>query len=417
MRTSLQSLAVGLLTVGLVSAPAEAQCLIPDNLTGPCCESTQLTLPSFPNFGQQGLGLCFKECIDINEECVSIVVEAPQPNFFQCGQYRSEINVDSCAGVSLLKGFMTLDYTRTWTETPVSPVISGPIQVWRFVAKVDMSGDPTVASTCLVPPSLAAYNSAYYYGYVDYALNCATGDWEQSMVLYHACDWLIHQPGLSDKPGIFNPETSYALVAPNTAANPFVPGFDIVPAAPLVAEAMREVTPGPATAPPCKYEEALLTGTYTPLGFGCLCPPSLGPIQMAGLDVRGESVCGSRFESLNLFPTAPWFGAMSISIGSWSSNAAYPGIEAARVHEGLYQYIEACPDSTTPPGVPAASLDIFYGAETIGGYPIAPTPVGTTLTQHFVDLASNYSNPLFAPVALPAVGSVRATDHLVYVNL
>ncbi len=415
MRASLRSLAVGLLALGFANAPAEAQCLPFDNLTGPCCAPTQLSLPAFPNFAQQGLALCFKDCIDIDDECISMKWTAPMPNFIQCGQYRSDVNVDTCAGVSLLKGQAILDYTRTWIETPVSPVISGPIQVWRFVAEVDMSGSPLVGSTdCLVPPSLAAYNTAFYYGYVDYALDCSTGSWSQSSVLYHACDWLIHQPGISDKPGVFNPDTSYALVAPNTPANPFVPGFSIVPAAPLVAEAMREVTPGPATQPPCKFEEPLINGIYQPIGFGCLCPPAFGPIQMAGLTVRGESACGSRFESLNLFPTAPWFGAMSISIGSWTTTATYPGQERVRVHEGLYQYIDGCPDAT---GVVDITLDIFYGAETVGGYPVAATPVGTPLTQHFVDLASNYSNPIFAPIALPAVGSVRPTDHLVYVNL
>ena len=414
MRASLQSLAAGLLALGFASAPADAQCLLPDNLTGPCCEFTQLTLPNFPNFTQQGLALCFKECVDIDQECISMTWSAPEPGFFNCGQYRSEINIDTCSGTSLLKGFVTLDYTRTWTETPISPVITGPVQIWRFVAKVDMSGSPLSTTDCLVPPSLGVYNSAFYYGYVDYALDCSTNEWSQSTVLYHACDWLIHQPGLSDKPGVFNPDTSYALVAPNTPANPFVPGFSVVPGAPLIAEAMREVTPGPSTVPPCKYEEPLINGLYQPIGFGCLCPPSLGPIQMAGLEVRGEGACGSSFESLNPFPSAPWFGAMSISIGSWTTNATYPGEERARVHEGLYQYAEGCPD---PTGVPGVTLDIFYGAETRGGWPVAPTPVGMPLTQHFVDLASNYSNSIFDPIALPAVGSVRPTDHLIYVNL
>lgn len=414
MRASIQSFAAGLLALGFASSPIEAQCFLPDNLTGPCCESTQLTLPSFPNFTQPGLALCFKECIGVDQECISMNWSAPEPGFLNCGQYRSEIDISTCSGISLLKGAVTLDYTRTWIESPISPVITGPVQVWRFVAKVDLTGSPQVGNDCLIPPSLGVYNTAFYYGYVDYALDCTTNEWSQSTVLYHACDWLIHQPGISDKPGVFNPDTSYALVAPNTSSNPFVPSFSVVPAAPLVAEAMREVTPGPSTVPPCKFEEPLINGLYEPIGFGCLCPPSLGPIQMAGLRVRGEGVCGSRFESLNLFPTTPWFGAMSISIGSWTTNAGYPGQERARVHEGLYRYGEACPD---PSGIPGISLDIFYGAETRGGWPVDSAPGGMPLTQHFVDLASNYSNSIFTPVALPAVGSVRPTDHLIYVNL
>ncbi len=35
---------------------------------------------------------------------------------------------------------------------------------------------------------------------------------------------------------------------------------------------------------------------------------------------------------------------------------------------------------------------------------------------HFTDLADNYTAPLSGPFPLPALGSIRPTEHLIYVN-
>ena len=65
-------------------------------------------------------------------------------------------------------------------------------------------------------------------------------------------------------------------------------------------------------------------------------------------------------------------------------------------------------------GVPLKSFDILYGAITQGGFPLSP--IGGPSSTNAVDLASNYSLPVGMPIALPLLGKVGPTDHLVYVN-
>ena len=86
--------------------------------------------------------------------------------------------------------------------------------------------------------------------------------------------------------------------------------------------------------------------------------------------------------------------------------------ESAAVAEGLFLYSQVCPSS----GVVSQSLDVFYGGETTNGFPVVPTDPTIPPPNHFLDMASNYSNPYPGPVALPLVGEVWDTDHLIYVN-
>ena len=272
-----------------------------------------------------------------------------------------------------------------------------------------------------MPPCLSAHPTAFFYGYVDYARNCATGGFENAVVLFHNCDRFIHDPALSDRPGAFHPVDTFAIVAPDTAVNPFDPTPVLPPSGPLVAEAVRNVS-NPFGVPFCTTEEPISGGDLTHIIAGCACPLSFGSIQQSANRLKGTGSCPdaagavSEFNTLNFFPTVPWFEMITTSIGCWTTAGSYPGPECAYVNEGVFRYRDSC-SAIGPLGGSGEFTDIFYGATTRGGFTVVPTSPIFVPTQNFVDLASNLAQPAGVPVALPIIGSVRKTDHLIYVNV
>jgi hypothetical protein len=400
--------AAAALTLALFVPATSAQCFGPDGLdSAPCCTPVLANLPPFPPLSMDADGICWNACMLSNETCIRLDLSPPVP--ITCSKYSAVLNVTDCAGLPLLKGTVTLDYLRTWTENAVPG--AAPNQVWRFAAKVDLVGSAVASPLCPVPPcALTPGASAFYYGYVDYSQNCATSEFDGVIVLYHACDKFIHNPPFSSVPGSFHPAATYALVGPHTPMNPFVPTIMAPPGGILTAEAMRRVTPNPIGM--CNAEEPVLQGIFQPLIAGCLCPLALVPPLQSGNHLSGTGMCGGAFKSLNLWPLTPWFELTTTSIGRWSNALSYPGTEHASVAEGLFVYADPCPNPTVPP---TSSFDIFYGSLTQGGYLVAPSPIGL-LTNRFLDLASNYSVPVVSPVVLPLFGRVGPTDHLIYVN-
>ena len=88
------------------------------------------------------------------------------------------------------------------------------------------------------------------------------------LVLFHNCDRFIHSPGLSDKPGVFHADRSYAIVAPHSAVQPFVPMNAIASGGPLIGEATRNVN---SSSPPlgvCTVEDEVIIGDMTLFGAG-----------------------------------------------------------------------------------------------------------------------------------------------------
>lgn len=384
------------------SGARSAQCLSPDGLSGPCCSFTNATLPSFPPISMPGEGICWDGCNVAAQVCTK--VELAPPVQLSCGEYVVDMKVIDCAGNALLSSTLHLDYTRTWSEFPTADT---EIQVWRFVVKADVAGaTATPPGACPVPSCLGVWPTAYYYGYVDYAFRCATGGWESALVLFHGCDAFQHDQAISDKPGTYHPTTSYALVAPTTAANPFLPA--VLPAAggPIVAEAIRNA--GDPAIFACATEEPINQGIIQPIGAACACPFSIASPQVTARHMEAASACGSDFRSLNVFPSFPLFEVMTTSIGTWTTFASYPGPEAAWVDEGVFIHRQGC-----VAGGPAPFVEIKYGASTERGYDGA-TP--TVVFDRMTDMVDNYSIPLGAPIVLPMVGSVRPTRHLLYVN-
>ncbi|MEM7305832.1 MAG: hypothetical protein AAF682_04145 [Planctomycetota bacterium] len=378
---------------------SHSQCLLFDGLNGPCCTPATPALPAFPPVTLPGLSVCWDSCVPTSQSCSQVQLSTPTPVL--CGLYQAMLDTDSCSSAQPeLTGVLQLDYTRTWDEFPAPGQV---VQVWRFLVKADLmlaSG----STGCPLPSCMPTHPTAFYYGYLDYAFDCTTGLWESALALFHACDAFVHDPLISSRPGVFHPGRSYALVAPSTAANPFVPSVSPAGGGPLFGEGIRDSID--LITALCGSEEPLATGNVLPLGGGCVCPFSPVPAQVTARAMSGQSTCGSDFQSLNLFPVFPWFDVMSTSLGSWSNGSSYPGPEAAWVDEGLFLHTEACPS-------PQLFAEIKVGATTEGGYPAG---IAGVVGDKFTDLVNNYSVSVGSPVSPPFVGNVFFSDHLTYFN-
>ena len=418
LRTLLTTLtAVAFLSLAPTSS---AQCVGPDGLSVPgCCQPTQANLPAFPQAFLPGTGICWNNCNATPQTNLRVMWDAPQ--FVACAQYTTRVTaIDGSTGSPLLSGPMVLDYTRTWNE--IDPNTGNQLQVWRFVAKADLSSlvptgttPPCPVPTCL--PPIGPNSSAFYYGYVDYATVCGApppATFESVLVLYHGCDFLQHKPLISSRPGVFHPTTSYAIVAPSSSASPFVAANLPAPGGPLVAEAMRKTSaPGGS----CVTEEFINSGDILPFVVGCMCPPSLGGAAQLTLSLyRGIGTCPdatgvpSSFDALFLaFPTLPWPYLVTNSIGAWTGASTYPGQEIAWVDEALMKYRDSCLSTTF--------YEVFYGATTDGGWTVIPSSPNFPPTKRFKDMADNWSAPVVGFHPLPLLGNIMPTDHLIYTNV
>jgi hypothetical protein len=398
--------------LALFAPQVAAQCPGPDGLSGPCCAPATANLPIFPPGTPSAMGICYANCGVVGTQNLRVDWSPPSP--IACDQFVSQLTVSDSFGVPQLSGLLHLDYTRTWDEVDNA---GNATQVWRFAVKADLSAVAGVPpSTCVTPtcvPPVGPYPTAFYYGYVDYA-NCdPTVPWDTVLVLYHACDRFIHAPGLSDKPGVFHPGRSYAIVAPHSTTQPFIPMNTKASQGTFVGEAMRNVASSIPPATVCTMEDRVAAGNITRLGVGCVCSLSTSPKQQSVREVLGSTTCinavgtpGS-FVSVDLgFPLFPWLHMISTSIGTWSSGSVYPGKESCWVDEGVFALDDACTGSFA---------EIMYGGSTKDGW-TATLDSGITVDD-FTDLANNYAAPLFGPYPGPFLGSVIPTHHLLYVNV
>ena len=61
------------------------------------------------------------------------------------------------------------------------------------------------------------------------ALKKSGQDFSVDHMADHGSDNFVHHPLLSSQPGVFNPTETYAIVGPDTAANPFTPSISTPP--------------------------------------------------------------------------------------------------------------------------------------------------------------------------------------------
>lgn len=412
----MKSLFAALALAALTGATSFAQtCPQSDGLSsvGPCCSVAIANLPVFPPLSLPGLGLCFSQCNPAQQPNLKVNLGGPAQN--GCASFQTQFTLTGTTGVVLLSGMLTMDYTRNWIEVAPSGI---QYEVWRFVVKGDLGTVTPPAPACPAASCITAANpKAFYYGYADYAYQCGSGGvWEGSLVLYHGCDRFSHSP-VSSAPGLFHPGVSYALVAPVSAANPFVPATNAYGNGPLLAEAVRPAMPVPGTIL-CQHEEAIAGGLQFQLGSACACPLSFAnPMHSANL-LQGTGTCPnssgvpSGFQAINV-AGQPWIFEIKTSIGNWTNPAGpFPGDEAVWVDEGIFDYYDACATATGT----VNSLNVFYGASTQRGFNVLPIDPGF-LNDKMIDLASNFHLPAGGTVTLPATNIVLPTQYLIYTNI
>jgi hypothetical protein len=404
-RSSLAGPVFIIASLAAAAPQAAAQCG-PDGFTGLCCTPVTPTLPFFPNARLPGVNICWNGCSVANQ--VAVTVDWTPLVQVSCTEYITTLTVtDVNSSVPIVTGLMVLDYTRTWDEIDPSGAIH---QVWRFVAKADLSPASPVAWTCEAPnciPPNGPHQTAFYYGSVDSAHDCTPGSlFENSIVLHHASDFFIHKPWLSDRPGVFHPKDSYAIVAPHSTAQPFVPMNQIAPNGPFFGEATRDMAS--IAPPPCFDEDYISSGSAKFINALCMSTFSSTPKQHTFRRFTGKGSClnasglPGTFQSLKLaFPTLPWFHLVSTSIGTWTNGSVWPGKESAWVDEGLFIHRNVCTGDF---------LDVNYGATTKDGWMILHPVLLTTMT----DLADNFTLHLGGTGSFPVLGSIRPTEKLIY---
>jgi hypothetical protein len=386
-------------------------CVGDDGLTGPCCAATVLTLPAFPGLTMDGIAPTWTSCFAPTPVQAQVRLTPPAPTA-RCGEFTVQLEVVDLATASpVMAGTLVLDYTRTFGESNDADA-APEYQVWRFAAKVDLAGLAPFSAT---PPCVGPSPAAFYYGYVDYAQKCGAA-WESALVLFHNCDRFMHAPGLSAVPGVFHPGQSFAVVAPSTAANPFL----VQPLLPIGGVAQDEgLRTLPLAGAPCTTEERLVNGNLLPLARGCGCSVMGGPRQVSVARFMGTGSCPDlagnpgRFEALNVGPAGlPWVRMVTTSLGGWTTLNAYPGPERASVNEGFFFHHDTCANG----GAGQSFIELSYGATTSGGYDLVVPPAAAQPTG-MVDMASNYALPVGAPPIGPFLGRVLDTRHLIYTNV
>lgn len=387
------------------TVPVSAQCLVPDGLSAPCFTAVNANLPAFPSYVMPGRAVCYSSCSPAGTPDIRWILGNPVQ--VDCGEYRADMRViESATGVPQLFGTLTLDYSRTFEER--SP-LGQRYQVWRFLAKVDMAHFPSFPSNpCIVPHSLNFNPRVFYYGYVDYARSCVTGNWEVAAVLIHHYDHYIHDPAISSQPGPFHPTRAYALVAPHTPANPFVPNFNQAQQGQSTRASMRQ-TGDPFV--PCWAEERSEARIEV---LNDICPVPFGvQTQVTERAFKIESACGSRAESVDFSAAGlPWMHLATTSIGHWSTDFGYPGPEVVWLDEGMLLHF-------SPLDPMGQTLDVVYGASTAKGFQvvtISPQVFPTFPGENMTDLASNYSQGVSPGPVPPLVGHVMPTRHLMYLT-
>jgi len=387
---------------------AAAQCPIPDQLDGgPCCLQAQPKLPTFPNFTQDALEVCWRDCnvngtVNYRSKWKNITISGSAG--LPCGERLMQLDLFDTSGILQWTGVIRFQYSRTWLELDNAGF---PLQIWRFLVNGDLSTTAgTAAIPCPVPACMAANNNrARFTGYVDYALNCAIAPnfFQEAWMLTHVCDGVDHQLGFP-RGGAFHPDRSYTFVGPRAG---FVPG-PIQPTEGTAAsffEAMRRRNlPVPGTTGPttCDFEERL-SFSLVPGAQFCLCGlPATPQFLVANLTINGA--CGSTVTT----PGGPLLpGYLSMGLGTWTIPGLFPGVEAVRWNAGQYDYVDACTGVVT--------REVFYGATTIGGYQAFQLLVGGPagpLPLTFID----QGNSLRPPNSGLIMNVPYVSDHILNLN-
>ena len=374
---------VALAALFVAPATGSAQCM-PDNLdSAPCCTPVNVQLPNFPSIQQSSKFICFNNCATQINQNLCVTLGAPRPALtggaFVCGVYTINVKVTTCGGAAqtLWQGTMRAQYSRNWTESNTAGALVG---VWRFLLNGDLrasaflQGNPGWASPNVQPACYSTFNAIYVAGYVDYAVDCATGVWSAAWALNHDCD-MNHHPAGSPRAGAFHPTRSWTFVGPGA-------GFVVDPVGALTAgglsggEAFRwnDWSTAPAI---CRAEEPN-NGVFASQGNVCPCGGAGTQYDNTLLSVAG--FCGSTMRTLLL----PAVQLLQKRVGRWTNAAVFPNLRELAINMGDVDYLNSCNSAT--------SVEFMEGVTTVGGN-TAFTYAGTPLGTQFVDLGSSNRSP------------------------
>jgi hypothetical protein len=361
-----------LLVLGLAASPSVAQTACgPDGLTGPCCASASLSLPTLL---KMTLGtakrICFNQCAPSAALIGPLTISQPVPTG-TWGVFTAQVTGPFVANVRL-------HYTRHWPH----PTGGSVREVYRFV----LLGDLVIPGAWTCPIEPAAVGPAFLYGYVDYVFAIGPQGCNQlrgAIVLGHACDQFIHNTSAGCTIPTLDPFGGHAgsasvVVAPGINFTPnasLQPPSGPSPTGPLVG--MRTLTPPPG----CRTNE-LISGSLTNGPQFCSCLPGIPSAQYTAQQLAVASSCGSTLQSFTLCPYdqagAPW-SFYTWSVGSWGPGP-YPGPSYRLwLTEGYAIYIPSPPPACEP-----VREAVYYGAETMRALP--PAAGG----YRRVDLVDNY---------------------------
>lgn len=382
-----------------LSVSAGAQCFVPDNLdTGSACSGAQTNVPQ-RGFGQQALGICFKDCnVDATANYTAKwgptipVAQGLAPITPSCGWYTASLNLYA-GNILVWKGTLHLSYSRTWIEMPLP---GQQLQVWRFLVNGDLVAQNPTAFPCGTPACAPFFNNKVRFtGYVDYAHDCGTTLNEHAWMLTHACDSIDHAAGFP-RSGVYHSNRYYSIVGP---ALGFVPGAGAtMEMGPIGQECIRKWD---ALALParCTTEEPLLFGNINPNTTTCMC--GTGPSNW----YEGQLQLAGGFGST----VTPFFGSdpfRSFPVGQWTNPLTFPGVEELRWN---------CNEAQWNPCTSASRQEYFFGVTTCGGFPAftfnATTPP-TLLPPNFID----QSNSVVLPANFATRNRPYRSDHIVNLN-
>ncbi len=418
MRT--RSLCLGvLLFATTITADSTAQCFGNDGLsTGPCCAPSATNLPPFPPMQLGGRGACFNDC--------SLELQFPTQNVListqvLCDYLLVDFSLNS-PSFAMPNQVLVAKYARTWLEFPTPGAVT---QVWRFVINGDLNYSNVAPSAigCPVPFSaVAPYNlPVNYFGHLDYALNCATGNWSCAYALTHFCPTDMHAPWSARPIAAASTwaKRTYHLVAPQ---NFDFTAFCEAPEGQIYGESARHSQLVPGLPYQCLNESPIHGGQLLTAQVLCACvgpSPTPPPSRYVFQTLNFQTACGFGVPqpTTALGGTVPIPGILptglcGMVIGRWvqGSVPSFPGDECVTCYLGVLNYTTPCP---SPVG--SNSFHLIGGDGTTGGFaaqlfdtnvPIIPNP-------EFMDLANMLviGSPILPPFT-PGYGALFASDEV-----
>lgn len=372
------------LILASAEAPAQIQCLQDDGFAvpGACCVGVTPTLPLFPAIGIPSEGCVFRDCIPQATFAQNIFITAPSQLF--CDVYIAQVQITGL--VNPAPAILVAKYTRTWVE--IGPTGTPARQVWRFLVNTDLvypvGGPPAPIPT---PTIALAGQAAHFIGSLDYARDCATGQWRAAINLTYLCEDFMHGSfSVNPAPPGTNPNHVYSFMGPG----PIAWGAGAPPAGATVADAVRTTSYNLTTSPllwKCLSKLPTFGGVLSTVAQYCACAIP-GVIALPGWSQQNlQFNYGCNAAVANAFGLVPFgpllpTGLSALTLGAYTgAPGTFPGNRSMSLYIGVATAADPCAG-----GLP---IHLVTGVGTTGGpaalisSPGSPVPVSSS---RFLDL-------------------------------